>query len=284
MKIKKILATVLATVAAAATLSFTACKDDTLVVYTEAGFAPFEYIQDGEIVGVDVDIMNKVGEKLGKKIKFENVGFDTIVDTVSAGKLCKVGAAGISVTEERKKKVDFSSEYYTAELYVIYEAAKATDYVSTTTDNVDGVYWDSLAGKKIAVQNGTTADLFLGDELIDHPSDDPEEAWTGVLYNTNAKKVGFDALATAVADIGLNSDVLIIDELPAQQLIKGNSKYACSPLYYKGGEGEEDSAATDTYAICVTKGETALLEAINEVLAELGKDGVQALVNKHLGL
>lgn len=284
MKIKKILATVFATVAAAATFSFTACKDDTLVVYTEAGFAPFEYIQNGEIVGVDVDIMNKVGEKLGKKVKFENVGFDTIVDTVSAGKLCKIGAAGISVTEERKKKVDFSSEYYTAELYVIYEATKTADYVSTTTDEVDGVYWDSLAGKKIAVQNGTTADLFLGDELTDHPSDDPEEAWTGVLYNTNAKKVGFDALATAVADIGLNSDVLIIDELPAQQLIKGNSKYACAPLYYKGGEGEEDFAATDTYAICVTKGETALLTAINEVLAELGKDGVQALVNKHLGL
>ena len=122
MKVKKILATVLATVAAFATFGFASCnKEETLVVYTEAGFAPFEYMQDGKIVGVDVDIMNKVGEKLGKKIVFENVGFDTIIDTVSEGKLCNVGAAGISVTDERKAKVDFSSEYYTAELYVVYQ-------------------------------------------------------------------------------------------------------------------------------------------------------------------
>ena len=284
MKLKKILATVLATVATFATLGFTACSGDTLVVYTEAGFAPFEYIQDGKIVGVDVDIMNEVGKKLGKTIVFENVGFDTIIDTVSAGKLCNVGAAGISVTPARQAKVDFSSEYYTAELYVIYQKAEKDAYVDMTTDEVEGVYWDSLAGKSIAVQNGTTADLFLGDELTDHPSEDPEESWTGVLYNTDAEKVGFDALATAVADIGLNADVLIIDELPAQQLIKNSTTLACAPLYYKGGDGEEDTAATDTYAICVTKGQDELLAAINEVLSELGKDGVQALVNKHLGL
>ena len=285
MKLKRIFATVLATIAAIATFSFASCnKEDTLIVYTEAGFAPFEYMKDGKIVGVDVDIMNKVGEKLGKKVVFENVGFDTIVDTVSEGKLCNVGAAGISVTDERKAKVDFSTEYYTAELYVIYQKSQEASYVDMTTDNVNGVYWDSLAGKKIAVQKGTTADLFLGDELIDHPSEDPEEAWTGVLYGTNASKVDFAALATAVADLGLNSDVLIIDELPAQQLIKGNDKFACAPLYYKGDEGQADSAAVDSYAICVTKGQDELLKAINDVLAELGKDGIQALVNKHLGL
>lgn len=275
MNLKKLLATVLATTAAFSMLSFTSCnKEEELIVYTEAGFAPFEYIQDGKIVGVDVDIMNKVGEKLGKKVVFENVGFDTIVDTVAAGKLCNVGAAGISVTEERAAKVDFSTEYYTAELYVIYQASQKDAYVDTTTDNVEGVYWDSLAGKNIAVQTGTTADLFLGDELADG----------GTLYETGASKVDCAALATAVANIGLDADVLIIDELPAQQLIKGNANLACAPLYYKGGENEADEAAVDTYAICVTKGQTELLNAINEVLAELGKEGVQALVNKHLGL
>ena len=275
MKIKKAIAVTLAAVAACATIGMASCgADDTLVVYTEAGFAPFEYISGGKIVGVDVDIMNLVGEKLGKKVQFENVGFDTIVDTVAAGKLCNVGAAGISVTEARKEKVDFSTEYYTAELYVIYKASDAEIYESSTTDEVTGVYWDSLAGKKIAVQNGTTADLFLGDELAEG----------GTIYETGAAKVGFDALATAVADIGLDSNVLIIDELPAKKLIEGKSDLACAPLYYKGGEGEADEAAVDTYAICVTKGQTELLNAINEVLAELGKDGIQALVDKHLGL
>lgn len=275
MKMKKIIAGILATAATVATFGMASCgSEDALVVYTEAGFAPFEYMQNGKIVGVDVDIMNLVGEKLGKKVKFENVGFDTIVDTVSAGKLCNVGAAGISVTEARKAKVDFSTEYYTANLYVIYKKSE-TVYESATTDGVTGVYWDSLAGKKIAVQNGTTADLFLGDELGEG----------GTLDGTGASKVGFDALATAVADVEIgSSDVLIIDELPAKKLIENKSTLTCAPLYYKGGEGENDEAAVDSYAICVTKGQTELLNAINEVLAKLGKDGIQALVNQHLGL
>ena len=276
MKIKKALAVTLAAVATCATMGMaTACgNDNTLIVYTEAGFAPFEYLSNGKIVGVDVEIMNLVGEKLGKKVVFENVGFDTIVDTVAAGKLCNVGAAGISVTEARKEKVDFSMEYYTANLYVIYQTSEASSYVSMTTDEVEGVYWDSLAGKKIAVQNGTTADLFLGDELADG----------GTIYQTGAAKVGFPKLSTAVADIGIDSNVLIIDELPAKKLIEGKDNLACAPLYYKGGEGEADEAAIDSYAICVTKGQTELLNAINEVLEELGAAGIQALVDKHLGL
>ena len=262
-------------------LAFTGCSDnDTIVVYTEAGFAPFEYISGGKIVGVDVDIMNKVGKKLGKKVEFENVSFDTIVDSVSAGKLCNVGAAGISVTDDRAKKVAFSKEYYTAKLYVIYKTSEENTYVSMTTDDVNGVYWDSLAGKKIAVQSGTTADLFLGDELAEG----------GTLDGSGASPARFSALAAATADVTSgNSDVLIIDELPAQKLIQGNSALKCAPLYYKGGEDEEgytldDEPAVDVYAICVTKGQDELLNAINEVLDELGADGIEELVQKHLGL
>ena len=274
---KKLFSLALALVLSAGCLfAFASCKkEETLTVYTEAGFAPFEYMSGGKIVGVDVDIMEKVGKKLGKKVVFESVNFDSIIDAVSAGKLTNVGAAGISINEARKQKVDFSNEYYTAALYVIYKADKASAYESTTTDNgTTGIYWDSLKGKKIAVQNGTTSDLFLGDELAEG----------GTLAGTNAAKVGFADLASAVADVGLNSDVLIIDELPAKKLVEGKSDYKCAPLYYQGAEGEADEAAVDSYAICVTKGQTELLNAINEVLAELGKDGIQALVNKHLGL
>lgn len=263
-----------AAVAAATAFSFTGCSQGTLTVYTEAGFAPFEYVADGKIVGVDVDIMNLVGEKLGKKVVFENVGFDTIVDAVSDGKLTNIGAAGISVTEERQEKVDFSHEYYTANLYVIYPVAEAQTYESTTTDNKTGVYWEAMAGKKIGVQGGTTADLFLGDELAEK----------GTIYNTGAVKTSYQSLNVGVSDVGKDINVLIIDELPAQQLVKDKSNLKCAPLYYKGGEGEDDEAACDTYAIAVTKGQTELLNAINEVLDDLGKEGIQALVNQHLGI
>lgn len=263
-----------AAVAAATTLSFAGCSNNTLTVYTEAGFAPFEYTADGKIVGVDVEIMELVGKKLGKNVVFENVGFDTIIDAVADGKLTNVGAAGISVTPEREEKVTFSHEYYTANLYVIYPAAEAATYESTATDNKTGVYWEAMSGKTIGIQGGTTADLFLGDEL----------ATGGTLDGTGAKKTSFQSLNVAVADIGLSTNVVIIDELPARQLIKNKSNLKCAPLYYKGGEGEEDEIACDTYAIAVTKGQDELLKAINEVLDELGKEGIQALVNKHLGL
>lgn len=278
MKILKKLVLAVMTMALGVTAMFglAACnKNDTIVVYTEAGFAPFEYVSNDKIVGVDVDIMNLVGKKLNKKVTFENVSFDIIVDTVSQGKLCNVGAAGISVTEERKAKVAFSQEYYTAKLYVIYKADEESTYLSTTTDEVQGVYWDSLKGKKIAVQEGTTADLFMGDELNEG----------GTLAGSGAQPVRFSALATATEDVKIgSSNVLIIDELPAQKLVENSPTLKCAPLYYKGGEGEEDEAATDVYAICVTKGKTELLNAINEVLTELGKEGIEALVQQHLGV
>ena len=254
-------------------------KEEQLIVYTEAGFAPFEYISGNEIVGVDVDIMNKVGEKLGKKVVFKNVSFDIIVDTVSQGKLTNVGAAGLSITPERQEKVDFSKVYYQANLYVIYNKNVGVASKEMTDGNT-GVYWSSLqTSKGIGVQGGTTADFFLSDEVAEGGS------LEGI------KKTDFQDLGVAVSAIGNSIDYVIIDELPAKQLVKGNPNLECLPLYYEGGEGEQDELAFDEYAICVTKGQEDLLAAINEVLTELleekdenGVNGIQKLVNKHLGL
>ncbi len=261
-------------------LTITACKtNDTIIVYTEAGFAPFEYIKDGKITGVDIDIMNEVGKKLGKKIQFENVSFDVIVDTIALGKLANIGAAGLSVTEARLAKVDFSKVYYQANLYVIYDVENEDNLKHLMTDGNYGVYWSSIkTDKGIAVQPGTTADLFLSDEVKKG----------GLLEGTKVNF--FSSLDTAVSDINLNSDFVIIDELPAKKLIQGKDNLKCLPLYYEGVDGEDDELAFDEYAICVTKGQDELLKAINEVLTEFlskeenGINGIQALVNKHLGL
>ena len=260
-------------------------KGEELVVYTEAGFAPFEYQTPTGIEGVDIDIMNKVGEKLGRRVRFENVAFDAIIENVSKGTLTNVGAAGLSVTPERAEKVAFSKEYYEAKLYVIYNkenASKIDNFHKTMTDGNDGVYWATLAGSKgIGVQPGTTADMFLGDELAEG----------GSLAGVN--KTNYASLSVGVNDIGKNVDYIIIDELPAKKLVSGNDKLACLPLYYPGTEGEEDIIAADKYAIAVTKGEDELLKAIDSVLEELMNDitvdkhgfemnGIDRLVEKHL--
>ena len=268
---------------AASALGFSACGGgNTLVVYTEAGFPPFEYLSEGKIVGVDVDIMNQVGEKLGREVVFENVNFDVIVDAVSEGKLTNVGAAGLSITEERKEKVDFSIPYYTASLYVIYktDGTMAPAISESTAENGSVIYWDSLAGMNIGVQGGTTADIFLKGEIE-----------SGVLTGTNTERTTNPSLSVAVNDIGLNLNAVIIDELPAKTLVANNDGLSCLPLYYKGETVEEDEAAVDEYAIAVTPGQDELLAAINEVLEGLindvdadGNNGIQRLVMQHLDL
>ncbi len=245
-------------------------------VYTNAYFAPFEYYDGTEIVGVDVDVMNKVGEKLNREVTYTNVEFGTIIDTVSAGKLADVGAAGITITESRQQQVDFSDPYFTSVQYVIYPAG------SMTPDGTDGdvsyILWDTLAGKKIGVQADTTGDIYVGGEISG-------EDFDGVLKDTGAEEVRYDSAQLAVDAVGAGQvDVVVIDQLPASFIVDKNSGYECAALYYAGGEGEAASPTEEQYAICVTKGQDELLAAINEVLAELGEDGINDLVMKHMGL
>lgn len=138
-----------------ACFAFAACNENNaIVVYTNAFFAPFEYYEGTEIVGVDIDIMNKVGERMGRDVEFKNVEFGIIIDEVSSGKMCDVGAAGITWTEERAEKVAFSVPYYKSVQYVIF--AEGSLPVSKNVDGDDVVMWSALAGKKIGVQLDTT--------------------------------------------------------------------------------------------------------------------------------
>ena len=254
-------------------------------VYTNAYFAPFEYYDGTEIVGVDVDVMNLVGEKLGRKVTYTNVEFGTIIDTVSAGRLADVGAAGITITDSRKEQVDFSDPYFTSVQYVIYPAG------SMTPDGTDGgvsyILWDSLAGMKIGVQADTTGDIYVDMEINAVDGDDYDLGRDGVLLNSGASETRYDSAQLAADAVGAGQvDVVVVDYLPASYIVEKNSGYECAALYYPAGvDGlTADSPTEEQYAICVTKGQDELLAAINDVLAELGEDGINDLVMKHMGL
>jgi polar amino acid transport system substrate-binding protein len=277
---KKIIAFALCLLMCMTCLLMSGCNTDSIIVQTNAYFAPFEYYDGGQIVGVDVEIMNLVGEKLGKKIEFQNVEFEVIIDNVSAGKICDAGAAGITVTDARKEKVDFSNTYFTSVQYVIYK--KGTMTVDGTDGDVSYILWDSLAGKKIGVQRNTTGDIYVDGEI--NGQEDNDYGYNGVLYGTNAKLTQYDNAQVAADAIGAYVDVVVVDKLPASFIVEKSSEFECAALYYKGGEGEADFPTEESYAICVTKGNTELLNAINEVLAELGNEGVEALIKKHMGI
>ncbi|MDE6107574.1 MAG: transporter substrate-binding domain-containing protein [Oscillospiraceae bacterium] len=276
---KKIIALTLGTALCLGML--TACggkkeeETGSISVYTNAYFAPFEYYDGTEIVGVDVDIMNKVGEKLGKQVTYTNVEFGTIIDTVSAGKLADVGAAGITITESRQEQVDFSIPYFTSVQYVIYPDG------SMTPDGTDGdvsyILWNSLAGKKIGVQADTTGDIYVDGEITG-------EDFDGILKDTGAEIVRYDSAQLAVDAVGAGQvDVVVVDQLPASFIVEKNGGYECAALYYDNGDGTV-APTEEEYAICVTKGQNDLLKAINDVLAELGESGINDLVMKHMGL
>ena len=91
---------------------------ETPTMATNATFQPYEYYDGDKIVGIDVDIAQAVCDKLGYELKIEDMEFDAIVNSVKSGK-ADFGVAGMTVTEDRKKSVDFTDPYTTAEQVVI---------------------------------------------------------------------------------------------------------------------------------------------------------------------
>lgn len=243
------------------------------IVETNAFFAPFEFYEGREIKGVDVEIINRVAERMNKRIEIKDVEFDVIIDNVEAGKIADAGAAGLTITPARSEKVNFSIPYYTSVQYVIFDKNAAPAIR-------DGhVVWEALAGSKVGSQTGSTGYLFASDE-----------AESGVLANTNTEVKGFDSHQLAADAIEAHIiTYAIADELPAKMIVDKNPNLEALPLYYMGASVAEDEPAEESYAIAVNKERTELLEAFNEVLAEMltrdpeGKTEIDRLVLKYMG-
>ncbi|MGN1030183.1 MAG: ABC transporter substrate-binding protein/permease, partial [Butyricicoccaceae bacterium] len=103
----------------------------TLVVATNAEFEPYEYMQDGEIVGIDMEMAQAIADILGKELKIENIQFDSIITSVSSGK-ADLGIAGMTVTEDRLKNIDFSDPYTTSKQVVIVKDNSASGSTKLT--------------------------------------------------------------------------------------------------------------------------------------------------------
>lgn len=221
-----------------------AAVNGTIIVGTEAGFAPYEFMEGNEVVGIDMDIAKKIAEKLGKKLVIKNMDFDGALVAVQQGKVDFV-AAGVSVTDERKKNMDFSDHYVdSTDVVVVNE----TDPALTSVEE--------LNGKVIGVQQGNVADL-----------------WVSNKDNVEAKEVKrYTAFAQATQDLKNGKiDCMVMDEIPAKELVKSASGL-------KILEGEENIAFSDNYAIAVQKGNSELLEQINAVIHELNESGEMDMI------
>lgn len=214
----------------------------TLIMATNAEFPPYEFHDGGEIVGIDVEIAKAIATQMGMDFEVEDIAFDSIIPEVTSGK-ADFGAAGMTVTDERKQSVDFSDSYATATQMVIVKSD--SDIASK----------DDLEGKTIGVQLGTTGDIYV---------EDVKDA-TIERYNK-----GFEAVQALSQG---KVDAVVIDGEPAKVFVAQN----------EGLKLLDEAFTTEEYAICVKKGNTELLTGINEAIAKLKESGeLQKIVDKYI--
>lgn len=248
---KKIIAVALTTILALGSLvgcgsSSDNSTGDALVVGTNAAFPPFEYVgDDGKPDGFDIALIKAIGEKAGMEVQIQDMEFDSLVSSI--GNKIDVAIAGMTVTEERKKTVDFSDSYYEAVQDVIVPKGSA---IATA---------DDLKGLKIGVQLGTTGE-FIADEI------------------EGAEISAYNKAVDAVNDLNNGRvDCVIVDKNPAE--VFG----AQFPDQVDVIPGTNFDFEPENYAIALPKGNTELAEKINTALKELKEDGTyDALVKKYI--
>lgn len=224
--------------------------DGTLTIGTSAEYEPFEYMEDGEYKGFDLELAQAIADDLGLELKIENVDFDTIVPGVASGTKYDMGIAAITATPEREKEVGFTDSYYMDDQDIVTMA----DNTEITGDN----YADALnaEGMKIAVQSGSTAEAFAKENF------------------PNAELVPFKNATDCFAAVqSSQANALVTNRSVAAQLVA--TSFSNEQVIKQISTGEE-------YAIAVNKDNTALLDALNDSIAKLTEDGtVDELMTKY---
>ena len=214
-------------------------KEEILYVGTNAEFQPFEYLEDGEIVGFDIDLINEIAKIIDMKIEVKNLAFDGLIPALQAKKVDLI-IAGMSATEERKQFVNFTEAYYTSKQAII-----------VSKDNTTIVTFDDLVGKNVGVVLGFTGDIAVTDiKEIDVQR-----------YNGSSEAI----LALKANKI----DAVVLDSEPAYNYSLQNTELKML----------DTNLAEETYAIALGIDDTELLEKINKALQTLKANGTYEILH-----
>ena len=254
---------------------FASCNkdDNVLVMATNAAFPPYEYVEGGKFVGIDVEIAQAIADKLGMELQIEDVEFGSIIGGVVEGKY-DMGMAGMTVTEERKQSVNFSNTYATGiQVIIVKDGSSITSLDDIFEFNADG---DPVALKdaniKVGVQQDTTGDIYSSSDISGWGFCDVEEDGTVTTDRVVRYKTGADAVEALKTD---KVNMVIIDNEPAKSFVAANEG-----IHILDGDNEY---AVEDYAICIAKENTELLDKINKALDDLKKDGtIDKIVSKYI--
>lgn len=251
---KKVLALVLAMVLLVTGLAGCGAKGKTLddvkaagelVIATSPDFPPFEELVNGEVVGIEIEILELICKELGVKLKIEQMDFDAVLNGVQAGKY-DVGVSGITANEDRKKNMLFTDPYCLAAQAIVVTEDSA---IKTKAD---------LAGKKVSVQTATTAESFC----------------MGSGYTVSAFAANSDAQSALTAG---KVDAWVIDDLTAKEMVDAYNAENEKKLVIL-----DEAMTTEPYAFAFTFGSEDLVEAINPILKKLIDNGtVKSIFEKY---
>jgi ABC-type amino acid transport substrate-binding protein len=211
-----------------------------LTVGSDIPYPPFEQGKPGNYTGFDIELMEAIGEKIGRTPEFQDTSFETIFRDVQQGKF-DAAISAATITEEREKAVDFSNPYYLSEQAVLVKEGSSIKSL------------EELEGKTVGVQQGTTGQELAKEEIGGaeiRPFPEGPDA-------VNALKSG-------------TVEGVVIDAPVAQNAVEKSG----------GVEIAEKIPTEEDYGIAVAQGETELLEEINQGLKEAEEDGTYTKIFK----
>ncbi len=190
-KVKKVANCAFAAIAVCA-MALTGCakEEKVLQMVTEATFPPYEFREGGKIVGIDVDIVTEAARRIGYEVEIQDMAFNSVIAAVQTGK-ADIAASGITVTEERKKQVNFTIPYVTAKQVILVPVDSPIQSA------------EDLKGKRIGVQQSTTGDIYVTENI-----GAPERFENSAIL-----------VATLVAG---KLDAGVLDDAPAGEYVKNN--------------------------------------------------------------
>jgi polar amino acid transport system substrate-binding protein len=220
-----------------------------LVVLMSADLPPYEYPdENGDLVGVDVNISNAIADELGVKLKINNVDFDTIVPAIAAGD-GDLAVTALRVTPEREELIDYSVPYID------------TYQTLVVTKDSDIVLLDDLANRNVGAQAKSTGDMLMLNEINGENGTLVGKGTHLISYNTD-NYTAIDAL------IAGKYDALLIGAVASQEFIKQYPGLKIIPLKTSGGK-----EFPEVVAVGVQKGQPALVDLVDEVIKRLLEDG-----------
>lgn len=216
-------------------------QDKKLVAGTAPGFPPFEMKKDGELVGLDIDLMEAVIEETSYSLDgWEEYEFKSLIPALVEGKIDVIGAA-LTITEEREEKIDFTNPYFNGDQAVLVSDSGSFDPASL----------NDLIGYQVSAQRGTTGEQLIKDELIN----------PGNLSESNYS--AYDSFILAVKDLERGTIDAVIVDSPVAQTFTGQYDVEVAYVHETGGD----------WAFAVPNNDDELLSEINEGIAKVEQNG-----------